>query len=47
MKEHRVGADMAGTVPIHKTHPLLVSKLLIISWKAWKKKMRGQEFFFF
>lgn len=47
MKEHRVGADMASTVPIHKTHPLLVSKLLIISWKAWKKKMGGQENFFF
>lgn len=38
---------MRGTVPIHKSHPFPVSKLLIISWEARKKKMKGQEIFFF
>lgn len=46
MKEQGVGTDMTGTVPIHKSHPFPVSKFLIISWQARKKKMKGQEIFF-
>lgn len=47
MKEQGIVTDTTGTVPIQKSHPFLVSKLLVISWKARKMKMKALGMFFF